>query len=259
MSEDLKKYIVLDLDATLINTFNTKSGKCILKMSKNNNDLAYLRSKMYSINTIDWDEQGKEYEISFLGVIRPYLEEFIEYLIERFDEIFIWSAGSKGYVNSVTEFIFNPHKYKPKIIFVNKETVFDGYTVIKPLEKLLEQFREKYSYIEDQPTLKNTYFIDDRADVGSMNKKNMIIVPPYHIENMEFKDDGTELETFISEIDRKDTALKDLIRFFDKTHKEKDITDIRDLDKRYIFKHDDDYNKTRNQILSEAASPSLVK
>lgn len=228
-----ERYIVLDLDATLLHTFD--NYKALAKLISEENNLAYLKSRIYNLKLFNPSSNKNHKYYSFWGIYRPFLAEFVEYIIQEFDDIFIWSAGNEKYVKSVVDLIFEPYEYKPKIIFYDTHCYIseDREVVVKDLAKLYNASKDIYSSASDKcgPNETNTYVIDDRMDTMSKNADNGILIHPYNL--FELPDDPNEddVRMFIESARETDNSLKDLIIFFDKNKN----SDIRKIIKNNIF------------------------
>jgi hypothetical protein len=168
------KYIVLDIDATLVHTHGDLEDFKMLKIYKDDEQLE-MRRKLYDMRIIDVSDNPGEGEITDLaGIYRPYLKEFLEFCFNYFSGIVIWSAGKKKYVEKMCEFMF-PLKKHPILIFNYDDCEGDeNDIIIKPLEKLYNHPRCKGKLNET-----NTFVLDDRSETFSMNKRNGIMIPEF--------------------------------------------------------------------------------
>lgn len=216
-----KKNIVLDLDATLIFTFDDMSDifKLVSPDSNGNvqdEDLNWLTIYSYVVHMNDPNEEGANSDYMMWGMYRPYLTEFATYLIENFENIYIWSAGKRKYVKAIVDNIFKELEYNPPIILDYDQTDIDSDTgvVHKPLQRLFD--RE-----ECDATFENTYVIDDREDTFKYNRANGILVPPFVFSNDNQSRDDMLAST--RKIMNEDRVLKDLICFFEDNKHVKDV------------------------------------
>jgi hypothetical protein len=168
------KNIVLDIDATLVHTHGDMDDFKMLRVYGNDEQLE-MRKKVYNMRIIDVSDVPGEGEVTDLaGIYRPYLREFLEFGFSYFDNIVIWSAGKKKYVEKMCEYMF-PLKKQPILIFTYDDCEGDeNNLIIKPLEKI-------YNHPDCKGKLfpENTFVLDDRSETYSMNKRNGIQIPEF--------------------------------------------------------------------------------
>jgi len=168
------KNIVLDIDATLVHTHGEMDDFKMMNVYGNDEQLE-MRKKVYNMRIIDVSDVPGEGEVTDLaGIYRPYLREFLEFGFSYFDNIVIWSAGKKKYVEKMCEYMF-PLKKQPILIFNYDDCEGDeNNLIIKPLEKI-------YNHPECKGKLfpENTFVLDDRSETYSMNKRNGIQIPEF--------------------------------------------------------------------------------
>ena len=168
------KNIVLDIDATLVHTHGDMDDFKMLNVYGNDEQLD-MRKKVYNMRIIDVSDVPGEGEVTDLaGIYRPYLREFLEFGFSYFDNIVIWSAGKKKYVEKMCEYMF-PLKKQPILIFNYDDCEGDeNNLIIKPLEKI-------YNHPDCKGKLfpENTFVLDDRSETYSMNKRNGIQIPEF--------------------------------------------------------------------------------
>ena len=168
------KNIVLDIDATLVHTHGDMDDFKMLNVYGNDEQLE-MRKKVYNMRIIDVSDVPGEGEVTDLaGIYRPYLREFLEFGFSYFDNIVIWSAGKKKYVDKMCEYMF-PLKKQPILIFNYDDCEGDeNNLIIKPLEKI-------YNHPDCKGKLfpENTFVLDDRSETYSMNKRNGIQIPEF--------------------------------------------------------------------------------
>jgi len=250
-----ERYIVLDLDATLLHTFD--NYKALSKLISGDNNLGYLKSRIYNLKLFN-PSSNKNYKYyNMWGIYRPFLAEFVEYIIQEFDDIFIWSAGTEKYVNSIVDLIFEPYNYKPKIIFhdTHCEISEDRSEVIKPLNNLFDSSKQIYgSSNKNGPNELNTYIIDDRSDTMSRNITNGILIHPYNLFELPHDPNKDDVKMFIESTREMDNSLKDLIIFFDK---HKNTNDIREINKNNIFNEKIEIKKSIHTITKLSPSHNI--
>lgn len=158
----MKSVLVLDLDATLVNTFGNINDwievdeECRTEQCK----------RLFSVKS----------EAGFLwGAKRPHLDHFLETSFNNFDVVGVWSAGSYQYVNEIATDICR--NYALDFIWTKEDCVTcyveenDSYVRSKPLFKLWDEYPEF--------DMKRTLLADDAPDVCAQNPLNHILVPPW--------------------------------------------------------------------------------
>ena len=218
------KNIVLDIDATLAHTHGDLEDFNFLNLYSDPEKLKYRR-KLYSMKLFDVScDPGSGYVIKLAGMYRPYLREFLDFCFDYFDNVVIWSAGKKKYVEKMCQLMF-PLENQPLNIYTYDDCIIGEEDYLKkPLKKIYKQFPKLNE--------KNTFILDDREDTFSLNESNGIQIPEFE-SNMTLSD--------ISSHD--DICLLQIMAWFS-LPKNKSAKDIRKLDKENIFnKSLNDYKK----------------
>jgi NLI interacting factor-like phosphatase. len=225
--KQVKQYIVLDLDSTLINTFDEMESLQRLKIMTDPR-LVELRSRTYVLRLEDADSKRGEGSITKLwGITRPHVKEFLIYCFSRFAGVAIWSAGKEKYVEAVVDYLFRNIK-KPDLVFSCRQTgpdeefiwhrdqcdTVNGH-IVKPLHRLIEAYGGDMS-------LSNTFIVDDTESTFRENPENAIFIPRY------------EPAPTINSISTDDPTLLQLMKWFE-LPEVKNNTDIRTLKKDNIF------------------------
>lgn len=169
-----KKYIVLDIDATLVHTHGDMKDFKMLKIYGSDEQIE-MRRKLYNMRIIDVSDVPGDGEVTDLaGIYRPYLKEFLEFCHGYFEGVVIWSAGKRKYVHKMCEYMF-PLKKQPVHIFTYDDCEGDEDDfIVKPLEKLY-----KLPKLKGKMNEKNTFVLDDRSETFSLNKRNGIQIPEF--------------------------------------------------------------------------------
>jgi TFIIF-interacting CTD phosphatase-like protein len=212
------KWLVLDMDETLIHTFS-EGDEQSLEESKimTNPSFLPIRKRVYNVVLDDApDKKGNDERLTVWGLKRPHLDEFLEFAFDYFQGVCVWSAGLAEYVRPVCDNLFQEIQSPALIYSQNKCQKHPEGFFEKPLELMI-----KDPIISPYMTLKNTFIIDDRATAYShCNPNNGIQIPPYSPKSNELR--------------MNDTYLLDLIRWF-QTSKVINSQDVRNLDKSNIF------------------------
>jgi len=115
----------------------------------------------------------------FWGVKRPYLDDFLAYCAQRYDQIGIWSAGKPAYVDAVVQVLNLPFKPAFVLNYDQCDRVHDyssqGLAEFPEISKPLSLIFERYPEF----TRKNTLIIDDREDYAKRNLLNWLAIPPF--------------------------------------------------------------------------------
>lgn len=187
--DDLTVY--LDLDSTFVHSyFEEEEIEEIENFLQSDIDPS-LRDRIYKIELVDSQDnsiKGIGEVESFYMILRPYTDDFLEFLACNCKEIHIWSAGQFRYVKSVVHVLFNPRNKKlkqlPKNILSRVHCDIGKDYVLKDLN-------------EHHRDLSKVLIIDDRDDTFQNNIDNGIHIPVYApditIENFN-RDDKTLLE-----------------------------------------------------------------
>jgi hypothetical protein len=215
-----KNNIVLDIDATLVHTHGDIEDFSMLKIYSDNDRIKYRR-KLYRMKLIDVVSVSGAGSITTLsGIYRPYLREFLDFCFDYFDNIIIWSAGKKKYVEKMCEIMFPFQEQQPMLIYTYDDCIIGEEDYLKkPLKKLYKDPRTKGKLNE-----KNTFVLDDRDDTFSLNEKNGIMIPEF--ESDMSIEDITEHE---------DKSFLQLMAWLS-IKEVKDCKDVRKLKKDKIFK-----------------------
>ena len=211
------KNIVLDIDATLVCTHGDDDFED-LKLYSDPKKIS-IRGRTYHMTLVDvTSEPGSGEELVLYGIYRPYLKEFIEFCFKYFDNVVIWSAGKKKYVEKMSDLMFTNKRKQPLIIYNFNDCEFSDDFIRKPLTKLYNDPRIKGKLNE-----KNTLVLDDRDDTFSLNPQNGILIPDF---DADFTSKG---------IMKRDENLVKLMAWL-LTPEVKNCEDVRKLDKKGIFK-----------------------
>lgn len=201
-----KRYVVFDLDSTLVCS-NEKFH--LLEEIKNyrNKDKNFLYDRVHHFNYIE-----KTTEIPMWTLLRPYIREFICYCLIYFDEIIIWSAGQKNYVDSIRDILFIGKK--PLLTYTYDNTVIKNNSIHKPLSYI---FNSEHN-VDKSINEKNTLVIDDRFDTFLFNPSNGILIPKFEPDSLDkAKHDDVSLLQLMGWLSTKEVLNCEDYRTIDKT------------------------------------------
>lgn len=165
------KCLVLDLDETLVHTFDDMDSYRKLGIMNSPHTLD-LRPRIYRIELLDvYDNLGTGIRTPIWGITRPYLSEFLQFCFQYFRMVTVWSAGQYPYVHSIVSHIFRD-AYPPQIVFTRDDCLIET-NLHKPLEKI---FKESDGVMN----LMNTFALDDKETTFSThNPQNGVLIPEY--------------------------------------------------------------------------------
>lgn len=245
------KHLVLDLDLTCIHAYdinlllnlklNSKSHSNVSNLNKLNHEnpeislsnLLNFKKRINVINIIDalgpkpkqvnGSETGSGDICSMFFIRRPNLDIFLEFCLEYFLSVSIWSAGVYKYVHVIKEYIF-PNQ-KNMIVLTKDDTDFNTdkkgniLSTIKDLKKI-------YSRIPGSNET-NTIILDDTEGTFCKNIKNGILIP-------EFSPSFDKKSITINDFLKDDDCLLKFMKFL-QLNNTKNCEDIRDLNTCCIF------------------------
>jgi len=206
--------IILDLDSTLIVTDDGSKNTGRFESLQIFGKGAKLKNRIYHFRI------GKHF---YWGIYRPYVEEFMRWAEGYFDNVIIWSAGTSDYVKKIVRHIYIKSKLQfPKIIWSRDKCVKDSENnVYKNLGDLFKHPEAVSLNINES----NTVIIDDNALTFKVNSSNAIHIPEY---KPSFDASG---------IDEKDTALTEVMSWFQTNVPRNHHGDVRKLKLNKIFNY----------------------
>ena len=220
------KFLILDLDETLLHTFQYEEDLTKLDnlSSPSQGD---IRSRLYTIGLQDAvTDRGVGDYVEMWGIRRHYLEEFLKFSREYFKEVIVWTAGRRDYADNIVNSIFRGLT-RPRVIYhygdcVEMEYRGDRYWT-KPISKMIDR---EQRLADLGISLENTFIIDDRLTTFLPNPKNGIQIPAYCPKPTE------------KSIRKEDNNLIKVANWFMRP----DVInskDVRDLRKNFIFDNND--------------------
>lgn len=209
----LDQNIVIDLDATLVHTFDDEHWDLLEQIRDSSN--TQLNTRVYVLDYVTNSRRNKSW-----GVIRPHTMEFLQYCIERFNKVVIWSAGVESYVHNIVDILFANMKRRPDVVWTSKNCRGGERN---PQEKPLEWLYKQYPFM----TSKNTIIVDDNSVTFTENESNAICIPEFKpLKNLELDDfsltndsdllSRAKLRELI--LSTNDTCLAILIKWFSNDH-----------------------------------------
>jgi TFIIF-interacting CTD phosphatase-like protein len=165
------KCIVLDLDHTLLNTFEEADIRSDLEIDQDPEHLE-IKRRCYHFNLIDvFTKWGEGHKIETFGIRRPHLDEFLDFCFRYFQVVAVWSAGKHKYVKRICLDIFRDSQ-DPHCIYTCNHCKDDTPVLEKPLAWMIENVPGM--------SLANTLVIDDNLSTfEKVNPANGVLIPPY--------------------------------------------------------------------------------
>lgn len=182
-----KLHVVLDLDATLVNSLGY--DQTTINILKKNPEYSYLTNRVKFVDVVDVlddNEKGKGIVTSFVVVLRPHVREFLNFLLHNVGKISIYSAGHKRYVRAIEAALFDTSSelYKKKVhrVLTRANCAITETSILKDLE------REGFD-------LSRTIIIDDNPTSFVRNRNNAIHISEYKpdLSKNKIEEDDTAL------------------------------------------------------------------
>jgi TFIIF-interacting CTD phosphatase-like protein len=225
------KTLILDLDETLIHSW--ENSRFIDTYKIYTDPTIYRRFHPLGTPQIAYsmllDMNGSLNRI--WGLHRPYLYEFLSFAGQYFDNIIVWSAGIRPYVDEITKQIFLESGLQPpKIVWSrNKCSNYQGL-YHKPISEINAELATRpYETFTIDP--KSTLILDDKQHTFMENPQNGILIRPYHPG----KNRPEKFPTMEDLLDRSDKDLLQFMRWLERPEV-RNAEDVRSLDKTNIFK-----------------------
>jgi len=210
-----KHCIVLDLDETLVHTFDDTDRIRTLGILKDP-DYTRMKKRLYILDIDDpVTKRGEGHHIHMWGLLRPGTKRFLMFCFSYFKIVAIWTAGRKRYAEKIVQEISKDVR-EPHIVYCFDHCLDKtGSCSTKDLQKMISECPEM--------SLKNTFIIDDRLYNFELNPQNGILIPPYE-----------PILTKEALIDSDDPTLKKLQNWFSDSEVI-NSKDVRNLNKTDIF------------------------
>lgn len=188
------KYLVLDLDETLIHTYMGLDNKfdAIFHEDPSLFSELYNTDQIYQIKfrKLDFFDDSNCWTLK-----RPHTDDFLLYCNDNFEKVIIWSAGDAGYVNEIVDFLYQNIE-RPYMVMTRDdiEAVLpkNKKNISKPLTRVFSKCHNS--------NLTNTLLIDNlTSNYEDCNRHNGITIPTFtptieDVKNGMFKEDGCLLD-----------------------------------------------------------------
>ena len=174
-----KSTIVLDLDHTLVHS----------------------TSKRREITDYSFFVHDGNKGFEYYGKIRPGTQAFLSVLKDKFEQIIVWSAGTKEYVDLISLALFAPVGYVPTAILsrkyceqakINTDTCYK-----KPLKKIFAEY--------DADPFRTILVDDSSISMLENSNENTVLIPAFYHD----KKDNILLEMtkWISKLEGEDYTI----------------------------------------------------
>jgi len=210
-----KRCLMLDLDLTLVSTQKLKDLQFLSELLSDARTLP-LRERLYHFNIENYEGPGIGSSMPIWGIARPHYKEFLKFAYQEFDEVIVWSAGQRLYVEPLVDFLFRDLQ-RPRVVY-NAEMLdrSKGNGMVKTINTILQE--PSLSGI----TLAGTLALDDNSGTFADNVHNGVHIPEYNPH--------MSLEGFMAD----DRCLLDFQRWL-QTPEVANSADVRMLAKHMIF------------------------
>lgn len=211
--EKMEYGIILDLDSTLIYTFDQDEASELEKIGIwTKVEYVDIRRRLYKIVVDDvmTSTRGIGEQIELWGIMRPYLMSFLKFCFEHFLFVAIWSAGRRKYVEACVDILFCGIQ-RPHVIYTYddciKHDLKKGKTVlVKPIQKMITAIPKLDKYLN----LDNCLILDDTEYTFShTNKDNGILIPQFRPNILSLSE-----HQICQNLRYNDTALLSCINYF---------------------------------------------
>lgn len=213
----MRQCCILDLDSTLIRSYDSDEVDKLKSTGifSESTHLGIL-DQFYSFEIHDINDRGDVQRQHTVGIKRPHLDKFLNYLHYRCEVVGVWTAGTYRYGHGVVDCIFPG--YTPHVVYTRNDCVGPMRSLEKPLSKMIQEIPGLSSYM----SLENTFIIDDRTCSMFPNRDNGILIPVYNPDPS------------IKDVLSDDRALLDIMTWLERPDV-RYCKDIRDLPKDTIF------------------------
>lgn len=203
------KVIILDIDNTLLSTMLEEQHAVMDKLDESRYRIIDIAMKL--------DVDGRFTYMQ--SVLRPHLEQFLEWCNVYFSQVIIWTAGTRPYAEAVVEALYDGKISPPPIVFARENCYKEGDNYYKTIERLIHD----HPFLQKFMNMSNCVIVDDTPSTYKYNFDNAIGIPPYLREN--FSEDT---------LNQSDDCLRHIIAFFENQNV-KNAQDMRLVPKNMIF------------------------
>lgn len=227
----IPKTLVLDLDETLVHSWENPTFLEGLKIYSD--PTTYRRFHPMGEQQIAYSmlldvAPGKQSRI--WGLYRPHVYEFLAFCSEYFENVIVWSAGLRDYVNEISKIFSEAGLRFPKMIWSREHCSNYQGLYHKPINNIITDLANRpFSSFHIDPRW--TLIVDDKIHTFKENPQSGVLIPPYHPG----KDNPGKIPSMNDLLDRSDNALLKLKAWLERPEV-RDASDIRNVDKSNIFK-----------------------
>lgn len=178
------RYIVFDLDKTVIFTFERTSMETFAKSRILGDSFFFpVQDSLYMLELeLDQDkgkhihlEGGMRYNTTdsvehMFGCVRPHAREFLKFCFQHFDAVIVWTAGIASYAIAICEALFKGMP-KPHVIWSRGHCILQTSSMARISKDLIKEGQGIYPYIgREHPEY------DNIADMASVPEKESDII-----------------------------------------------------------------------------------
>jgi len=222
--------LILDLDETLIHSYENPQFLELYQIYTNPE--VYRKFHPTGAPQIAYSLQlDSTYSATRIwGLYRPHMYEFLSFARGYFDNILIWSAGVRPYVEKVVKQIFLDSGITPPKLVWSRDKCYNYQGMYhKPISELiLDISRRPFSQLEIDP--KTTLILDDKSHTFMQNPGNGVLIPAFHPG----ANRPGKIPLLEDLLDRSDSALLEFMDWLNLSEVRNSL-DVRDLDKGNIF------------------------
>lgn len=200
------KYIVFDLDKTVIFTFERTSMESFAKSHILSDSFFFpVQDSMYMLE-LELDQGkgkhihtpgGQRYNSTdsvehMFGCVRPHAREFLRFCFQHYDAVIVWTAGIHSYCMSICEALFKGLP-KPHVMWSRGHCVLQTSSMTQVSRDLIKEGDGHYPYIDrnhpEYDTIAEMATIPDKeSDIITVNAKPLEFMARFLSENADLFD-----------------------------------------------------------------------
>lgn len=232
------KYIVFDLDKTVIFTFERTSMETFAKSHILGDSFFFPAQDSLYMLELELD-QGKGKHVHTLGgmrynstdsvehmfgCVRPHARDFLRFCFQHFDAVIVWTAGIAGYALAICEALFKGLP-KPHVIWSRGHCILQTSSMTQISRDLIRDGEDIYPYIgkshPEYDTIADMASVPDKeSDIITVNAKPLEFMAKFLSDNADLFDnkelfkDATADNFMIVEDNYQSFIIKDTHRAF---------------------------------------------
>jgi hypothetical protein len=232
------KYIVFDLDKTVIFTFERTSMETFAKSHIMGDSFFFPVQESLYLLELELDQgKGKHIHTTggmrynstdsvehMFGCVRPHARDFLRFCFQHFDAVIVWTAGIAGYALAICEALFKGLP-KPHVIWSRGHCILQTSSMTQISKDLVSSGDGIYPYISEShpeyPTIAEMASVPDKeSDIITVNAKPLEFMAKFLSNNADLFDnkelfkDATVDNFMIVEDNYQSFIIKDTHRAF---------------------------------------------